>query len=105
LPDECWEDAAVIPPRCHVCGLDLFDVPDDGRKHFILVYFGETADAKRYYSRQMAELGREGHPNNAIWFCTEHADLARQHENMETGAALRAIDAAIGRTRRAQPGG
>jgi hypothetical protein len=94
----------VIPPRCYVCGLGLSDVPDDGRTHFTLVYFGETDEAKLADSRGMARLGREGHPRNAIWFCNQHLALARQHENMETGAALGAIDVAVGRERRPGPG-
>ena len=93
----------MIPPRCHVCGLGLFDVPDDGRKRFTLVYFGETDEAKLADRRGMARLGRDGHPRNAIWFCKEHADIARQHEDMEAGAALDAIDAAAGRKRRPGP--
>jgi hypothetical protein len=42
-------------------------------------------------------------PRNAIWFCNQHTDLARQFEHMETGAALEAIDAASGRKRRPGP--
>lgn len=94
----------MIPPRCYVCALDLFDVPDDGRKHFTLIYFGKDDDAKMAHSRQMATLGRDGHPRNAVWFCNQHADIARQYEGMDAGAALRAIDAAMGRTPRAKPG-
>jgi len=93
----------VIPPRCHVCSLGLHDVPDDGRKYFTLVYFGTDDNAKMAPSHAMAELGREGHPGNAIWFCNQHVDLARQHEDMETGAALQAVDAATGRKRRNKP--
>ena len=69
-----------------------------------LVHFGETAEAKLADSRAMARLGRDGHPRNAIWFCTEHVELARLHENMETGAALHAIDAAAGGKQRPGPG-
>jgi hypothetical protein len=48
----------VIPPRCHVCGLNLSHVPDDGREHFTLIYFGKDDDAKMASSRAMAKLGR-----------------------------------------------
>ncbi len=40
------EDAAVMPSHRYVRGVELTDVPSDGRKHFALVYFGETEDAK-----------------------------------------------------------
>ncbi len=94
-----------MPPHCYVCGLDLADAPDDGRERFTLIYFGETEDAKMQDSRVMARLGRAGHPRNAVWFCTEHVTVAREHENMNARAALDAIDAAVGRERRTRPGG
>jgi hypothetical protein len=38
----------MIPPRCYVCGLDLFHVPDDDH-NFTLIYFGkdETPGPRR----------------------------------------------------------
>ena len=56
-----------------------------------------TDNAKLRDSRPMASQGRAGHPRNAVWFCTGHLALARQHQDTDAGAALRAIDTVIGR--------
>ncbi|MGE5287732.1 MAG: hypothetical protein ACM3ML_11110 [Micromonosporaceae bacterium] len=35
----------MIPPRCYVCGLELFHVPDDDC-NFTLIFFGKDGNAK-----------------------------------------------------------
>ena len=82
----------MIPPHCYVCGHDGADVPGPVHEHFTLVYFGETDEAKTHDSGMMGRLCLAGHPRNAIWFCNDHLGLAREHESLETNAALAAID-------------
>jgi len=94
-----------MPPHCYVCWLTISDVPDAGRGRFMLVYFGPSNSAKMRDSRLMASQGRAGHPRNAVWFCTHHLALARQHQDTDTGAALGAIDTVIGRKPRPERGG
>ncbi len=94
-----------MPPHCYVCGLTISDVPDAGRGRFTLVSFGPTDNAKMHDSRPMASQDRAGHPRNAVWLCTDHLALARQHQDIDTGAALRAIDTVIGRKPRPERGG
>ncbi len=93
----------MVPPRCYVCDLSHRDLPDDGRDYFTLIYFGPDDNAKMAPSRTMANLGRTGHPRNAIWFCHQHTSLARQHEHLNTSDGLAAIDAATGRTPHTHP--
>ena len=75
-------------PDCYVCHLTL---PDDGRDYFTLVRFGATEEAEMAPSWVMEAVGRTGHPFNAIWFCSEHVPLAREHENRRIDDALAAI--------------
>lgn len=85
------------PPDCYVCHRTLRDVPDEGatRDYFTLIYFGETSDEKMAPSRAMAKAERTGHPYNAVWFCNDHAAIARQHENRHYTEALTAIKAQL----------
>jgi hypothetical protein len=78
------------PPDCYVCHRTLRDGPDEGvtRDYFTLIYFGETDQEK--LGPPMPE-GWAGHRRNAIWFCNDHAAIAREHENRQYSDALAAI--------------
>ncbi len=78
------------PPDCYVCHRTLDDFPDDGRDNFTLIYFGETRQEKLGPTRPD---GWAGHRYNAVWFCSGHVAVARQHENRHRDEALAAIKA------------
>jgi len=81
------------PPQCYVCLRTWSDFPDDDGDYFTLIYFGETPEEKMAPSRVLADLGRAGHPNNAVWFCRDHVTVARRHENRHRDEGLSAIKA------------
>ena len=75
----------VMPPQCHVCGLDLRSAPPGPlSERFVLVHFG---------GHRPQPEGWVGHPSNAVWFCVEHAALGTARESMPLADALREIAA------------
>ena len=86
------------PPHCYVCGLDMWDIPDDDalNKHFTLVYFA-ISEAEEEYQRRRDEEGWVGHPNEAVWFCRKHVDVAERRKHLHWTVALAEINAEIER--------
>jgi hypothetical protein len=82
------------PPDCYVCHRTLNDFPGEGarRDYFTLIYFGETEREKLGSARPE---GWTGHRSTAVWFCNDHAVIAREHENRHCSDALAAINAQL----------
>ncbi|MEU6036412.1 hypothetical protein ABZ801_13465 [Actinomadura sp. NPDC047616] len=89
----------MIPPHCHVCGLDLRDVPDDRDLHsiFTLVYFALSPREQEIQDARDRE-GWTGTPPNAHWFCHRHVGLTRGRTTMHWRDALDSINAELKRT-------
>ncbi len=69
-----------MPPMCVVCPRK----PRGGKPlpEFTLVYFRAT----RTYDDEW-----EGHPENAVWFCNDHAHLAEGLTHLTAAEALERI--------------
>jgi hypothetical protein len=80
-----------------VCDLALDGITGVLYDNFDLIYFGETEADQLGPSRAMGAIGLVGHPHNAVWFCTDHVRLGREHENMPVKEALAAISKLLGR--------
>ncbi|MBE4735488.1 MULTISPECIES: hypothetical protein [Streptomyces] len=72
----------MMPPMCAVCP----DTPhaDKPLSRFTLVYFRAT----RTYDDDWV-----GHPENAVWFCDDHAHLAEGLTDLTAPEALARIPA------------
>ncbi|WP_157995786.1 hypothetical protein [Thermomonospora amylolytica] len=63
---------------------------------FVLVHFGLTPQEKEELEA-WDRSGWTGHPQNAFWFCREHAELAQSRTGLHWRDALASIDAVLGR--------
>jgi hypothetical protein len=82
----------VKPPVCYLCGLDLHDLDGRALDHFTLVFFALTPEEEAA-DRARDEAGWTGHPQNAVWFCTEHAHLGEERSGLHWREALGQISA------------
>ena len=70
----------MMPPMCAVCPPDPHGTGP--LEKFTLVYFRATHAAHAY------DEGWVGHPENAVWFCDEHARLADRLKDLTAVEAL-----------------
>ncbi|MFF6784338.1 hypothetical protein [Streptomyces sp. NPDC012510] len=67
------------PPMCLFC---LYPPRGDRKsERFTLVYFRQTVEPDDW----------EGHPENAVWFCDDHAPLAEGLTGLTADEAMRQI--------------
>lgn len=74
----------MMPPSCAICRASRRDHPV---AFFTLVYFRPTGPP----------TDREGHPENAVWFCADHVRFSEGKTHMSAVLALVHIRAAVRR--------
>lgn len=74
----------MMPPNCAICKASP---RDQDYETFTLVYFRAIAPP----------LDREGHPENALWFCKDHVRHTEGKTHMSAIVAMVHIRAAIRR--------
>lgn len=83
----------AVPPRCHVCGYDMHDIPDgeDFSEHFTEVWFQSDPEQMEQYQAYARDWSGPHRPPGHYWFCFRHAALAVERKALDTRDALTEI--------------